>query len=151
LHIIIPGQTRAKKNSMMVIRLGNRYSIKSSKIYTEWAKKALKHLSIEQYNKWEGGYPITLSFFFYRENKRKFDYGNMIEGTQDILQQAGIIEDDDMNHVIPVILGWAIDKNNPRTEIWLHSTTPPSYQTNPKCERQSELASDRRGSILDLF
>lgn len=71
--------------------------------------------------------PVEVHFFFYRQNKRSFDLDNMICGSLDALQKAGILEDDTMRHVIPVIqrrpegYGWAIDKDNPRTEIEIKS------------------------------
>lgn len=123
MHIIIPGQTRAKKNSMKVITFGKgknaRYSIKSSDIYTAWEKKALAWVKHQQYPVWTGSYPIEVKFFLFREDKRKWDIDNVYCGSLDILQQAGIIADDTANHVIPVFSGWAIDRKNPRVELLL--------------------------------
>ena len=119
MRITIPGQTRAKKNSMKVIKLGKRYSLKSSTIYTKWEKKALAHLRKQGYKAWDGEYPLELVFFLFRDSRRTWDIDNVFCGCQDILQQTKIIKQDTANHVIPVFQGWAIDVNNPRVELLL--------------------------------
>jgi Holliday junction resolvase RusA-like endonuclease len=122
MKITIPGDIRAKKNSQRVIRLGRRASIRTSKAYEAWEKTALAHLLYIR-PELVKAYPVELHLFFYRETKRKFDLSNMIEGVQDVLQKAGVLVDDSMNHVIPVITrksegyGWAVDKGQPRVEI----------------------------------
>jgi len=115
MRITIPGQTRSKKNSMRIVRFGNRASIRPSKLYDEWQKKALSHLILLP--KWTGRYPVNIRFYFFRENDRRFDFSNMVEGAQDVLQQSGILLQDDMRHVFPVIDGYEIDKENPRLEL----------------------------------
>ncbi len=63
-------------------------------------------------------YPVRMSFHFVRETRRRFDYNNLTQGIEDLLQLAGIIEDDDMNHVIPgPDFSWSVDKNDPRTIV----------------------------------
>jgi len=120
MKIIIPGNAIAKKNSQRVVRMGRRHAIRASKAYDKWEKAALQHLQCRYGGVvWKGGYPLRFHVFFWRANKRKFDLSNMIEGPQDVLQKAGIIEDDSMRHVVPVFDGWDIDKNNPRVEIYL--------------------------------
>jgi hypothetical protein len=42
-----------------------------------------------------------VGFHYIRSSRRKFDYNNLGQGPLDLLTQAGIIKDDDMNHVIP--------------------------------------------------
>jgi len=122
MKIIIPGNTIAKKNSQRVVRMGKRYAIRASKAYDKWEKSALQHLQHTYPGTvWEGGYPLLFHIFFWRANKRKFDLSNMLEGSQDVLQKAGIIEDDSMRHVVPVFDGWGVDRGNPRVEIFLES------------------------------
>lgn len=122
LKIIIPGQTIAKKNSQRIIRMGRARSIRPSKVYDLWQQAAILEL-LSQNIPPVARYPIEVRFFFYRRNKRTFDLDNMICGSLDALQKAGVIADDTMRHVIPVIqrraegYGWAIDAENPRTEL----------------------------------
>ena len=127
--IEIPGQTRAKKNSVRVIKLGKRNSIMASAIYKKWEKIALKHLADVYPNaKWQGGYPLEVCFFLCRENRRKWDIDNVFCGCLDVLQQVGILEDDSANHVIPVFSGWTIDNINPRVILKLRPTTKTYYR-----------------------
>ena len=127
MQIIIPGETIAKKNSQRIVKFGRseraRRSIRPSAAYDRWEKNALEHLQwIKPPHIFD--YPIQIYLFHFRKTKRKFDLSNMIEGVQDVLQKAQIIDDDSMTHVIPVIefrpgvgYGWAIDKKDPRVEI----------------------------------
>lgn len=125
LRFTIPGQTIAKKNSQRVVRLGSRAAIRPSKAYDAWEKAALLELALQRIPAWPGPYPVELRLFFFRQTMAKWDISNMIEGTQDVLQKAGILADDSMLHVVPVIdmrpsgYGWAIDKANPRVEVMI--------------------------------
>ena len=118
---------------MKIISFGNRpdakRAIKSSTIYTRWEKAALEHLIAEYANyKWPGAYPIEVHFFLFRENRRKWDIDNVFCGCLDVMQKVGILEDDSMNHVIPVFAGWAIDKKNPRVVLQLKPVTKVYYR-----------------------
>ena len=123
LKFAIPGQVIAKKNSQRVVKLGRVRAIRPSKAYDAWEEVALQELQYKRIPEWRGTYPVELRVFFFRKTKAKFDLSNMLEGVQDVLQKSGIIVDDSMNHVVPVIerrpsgYGWAIDKENPRVEI----------------------------------
>ena len=127
MQIIIPGETIAKKNSQRIVKFGRhdraKRSIRPSAAYDRWEKNALEHLQWIKPPR-ISDYPVQLYLFFFRKTNSKFDLSNMIEGVQDVLQKAGIIDDDSMIHVIPVIefrpgigYGWAKDKKNPRVEI----------------------------------
>ena len=126
MKITIPGQTIAKKNSQRIAKYFRKgklvKGIRASNAYEIWEEAAILELTLQNIAP-VTQYPVEVHFFFYRQNKRSFDLDNMICGSLDALQKAGILEDDTMNHVIPVIqkrpegYGWAIDKDNPRTEI----------------------------------
>ena len=128
MRIMIPGQTRAKKNSMRVIKLGKRSSIMASAIYVKWEKAALAWLEQQRYPAWTGGYPLEVCFFLFRENRRKWDIDNVFCGCLDVMQKAGILIDDSANHVIPIFSGWAIDKQNPRVDLLLRPVTKIYYR-----------------------
>ena len=123
LRFAIPGQTIAKKNSQRIVRLGRRAAIRPSKAYDAWEKAALMELVMQRIPAWQGSLPVELRLFFFRQTRAKFDLSNMVEGVQDVLQKAGVLADDAMTHVVPVIdrrpsgYGWAIDKENPRVEV----------------------------------
>lgn len=123
LHIILPGQTRSKKNSKSIKYRWLKHKrvpfISSSDIYKAWVTRVMAYIKKQKYPAWSGKYPIEIKFFLFRANKRKWDIDNIFCGSLDVLQQAKIIIDDDAIHVIPVFSGWAIDKENPRVELLL--------------------------------
>ena len=123
MHIIIPGQTRSKKNGKVI-----RYKwhkgrkvpfLTSSKLYKAWAAKALIWIKKQGYGPWPGDFPIEIKFFLFRADRRKWDWDNVFCGSLDILQQTKIIPDDDALHVMPIPAGWTIDRKNPRVELLL--------------------------------
>ena len=87
------------------------------KLYKAWEKASLIWLKKHRYGAWTGDYPVEISFFFFRDSMRRFDFDNAIQGSLDVLQKAKIIVQDDMLHVIPIISGWSIDKLKPRVVI----------------------------------
>ena len=121
--VIIPGNAMSKKNSKNIIWAGDgKPRIISSKVHNEWAKGALLVLKTNEFVGYPWHYPVRMSFHFIRANKCRFDFNNLTQGLTDLLQQAGIIEDDDMNHVIPgPNFSWSVDKNNPRTIVTIYS------------------------------
>ncbi len=116
--IIVPGNAMSKKNSKDIIWAGGSPRIVSSKAHNRWAKDALLVLKTNELVGHPWKYPVRMSFHFVRETRRRFDYTNLMQGIEDLLQLAGIIEDDDMNHVIPgPDFSWSVDKNDPRTIV----------------------------------
>lgn len=116
--IILQGQTPSKKNSKRLFHKNGRNIIISSKQYLEWEKTArIAVIEWKKANHYTLTYPIRLHMFFYRDSKRRWDYNNIGQGVQDILVDAGIIEDDDAYHCIPVYDGFEVDKDNPRVEV----------------------------------
>ena len=121
--ITLPGQTRSKKNSKRILGRGKRKWIGTSELYMKWAQEAILWVKNKDYQPWVGDYPIEIHFFTYRENKRRFDWDNIIAGSLDILQQTKIIKQDDMEHVVPVIAGWTINYYNPHITLLLKPCT----------------------------
>lgn len=107
---------------MHIVKFGNFSSIKTNKVYDNYKKNTLSEIVIGKLNK-PLVYPIYAHYFFYRKDRRKFDLTNLCEGPQDMMQEALIIEDDDMRHLIPVFhgpyAGWDICKDQPRCVITL--------------------------------
>lgn len=126
--IEIPGNTISSKNHKQIVFVNRGYGPKkpaliSSKPYSEWAsmvKAALKNHALIGAN-WK--YPLIIHFHFYRKTGAKFDFVNMAQGPLDLLQQLGIIADDDMNHVIPGRFTWSLDKHNPRLVIQIEENS----------------------------
>lgn len=62
--------------------------------------------------------PICIGFHFIRDSKRRFDFGNACQIICDLMTAYDIIEDDNMNCLIPIPLmvdyNWySYDKENP--------------------------------------
>lgn len=117
MKITIPGNAVSKKNNKRIMTKGRGRFIAASSNYMAWKRAAM--ILLRDLEKWEGGYPLNMTFYHYRKTNSKFDFGNVSEGAQDVLQELGVIEDDSMNHVYPVHLGWEKDADNPRVIITL--------------------------------
>jgi hypothetical protein len=66
--------------------------------------------------------PIWVGFHFVRDSKRKFDFHNIVQIVADLMVAHDFIEDDDMDHFIPVpfkIKGklYSLDRENPGVYI----------------------------------
>ena len=63
--------------------------------------------------------PLEVRFLIYRKSARRFDYGNILQGFLDCMVKAGWIPDDNANEIIPIYMPYAIDRDNPRVELWV--------------------------------
>lgn len=61
--------------------------------------------------------PYKVGFYFIRDSKRKFDYINIAQIVQDLMVKNGWVEDDNCNELLPVFLGYEVDKENPGVKI----------------------------------
>jgi len=126
MRITIPGQTRAKKNSMKIVEFKTRprptKAIQPSTIYQKWEKAAIEYLK-NKVVPWTGQYPVEVHFFIFRDSKRAWDVDNVFCGCLDVLQKVKVLENDTMKHVIPVFAGWSIDRQNPRAELLIKPAT----------------------------
>lgn len=61
--------------------------------------------------------PLKIGFYFIRDSKRKFDFVNLAQLPLDLMQEYGWIPDDCMTEVIPVFLGFEVDKEKAGVEI----------------------------------
>lgn len=79
-------------------------------------------------------YKMHIKFLFYRGDKRHVDLSNLYEFAQDMLQSAGIIENDCLveSHDGSRKL---YDKENPRTEIYIER-----YEDEAECVPSEEKA-----------
>lgn len=78
----------------------------------------------EQFNKQIEGkeLPLEIGFHFVRDSKRKFDFHNIVQVILDLLTAHDIIEDDNMDCVIPFALKldhkwYSVDKEIPG--VWI--------------------------------
>lgn len=61
--------------------------------------------------------PLKIGFYFIRDTKRKFDFVNVAQLPLDLMQEYGWIPDDCMTEIIPVFLGYEVNKNKAGVEI----------------------------------
>ena len=128
----LPGEVIVKKNHQKIIMIpngkgGKRPSIIAADRFKQWEQESLWNLKSCQ--KYVGPYPAFLGLFFWRQTRRIFDLVAVTESIQDLLVAGEIIEDDDMNHVVPLYLlkkdinayAWAVDRQHPRVEIIIQS------------------------------
>ncbi len=109
---IIPGRPITKKNHQQITRHGG---VIQSKAYLAYEEAALWHL--KQYKNKHTG-KVALCAKYWMPNRRSWpDLIGLLQATSDILEKAGIIENDRLvdNFDGSRIVG--IDKENPRVEV----------------------------------
>lgn len=118
MRLVIPGRPITKKNSQSIIinRRTNRPMVIPSKAYREYEEAALWHL--KSYRGETITRPVNVCARYWMPNHRgKPDLLGLQQATADILEAAGIVEDD------VLIVSWdgsrvmGIDRDNPRVEI----------------------------------
>ena len=120
MKITIPGRPITKKNSQQIFR--NRQTgkpfITQSKQYKQYEKAALWELSTCQ-EKFKGD-KLHVKCEYWMPNRRSWpDLVGLLQASWDIIEKAGIIDDD--GNIVSAdgsrIVG--IDKNNPRADIYI--------------------------------
>lgn len=111
---------------------GNVPSSKNSKRWT--GKRLINSETVMRYKKntadewWQEGIkfremlkgkekPYKIGFYFIRNSKRTFDYVNVAQLPLDLMQENEWIENDNMENIIPVFLGYEVDKENAGVRI----------------------------------
>ena len=56
--------------------------------------------------------PYYIGFYFIRNSKRKFDYNNLTQLPQDLMVKHKWLEDDNADYIIPVGIGYEVNKAN---------------------------------------
>lgn len=123
--LTIKGTPRSKKNSMQIVKFGNRPSLIPSAKYREFEKMAGSQI-IPPDNPISD--PVNVKMLFYMPTHRKIDLSNLISACLDILVKYKVLEDDNCNIVITQDGSRVFyDKENPRTEVFI---TPFEEVTN---------------------
>ncbi len=115
--IILPGRPITKKNSQRIIfnKVTGRRMVIQSKKYLEYEKECLWQL--KQYRDKHIG-PVQVTARYWMPDRRSWpDLMGLLQATCDILERAGIIEND--KNVVRLdgseIVG--VDRENPRVEV----------------------------------
>ena len=96
----------SKKNSKIITKSKRVISSKLVQYYERWATPRLK----EQLTTWQKmiqnkPLPLKVSFYFYRDSKRKWDFVNIVQVIADMMQKEGYLIDDDTKNFIPLYIG----------------------------------------------
>lgn len=124
MTIIILGDTASKKNSKRLVLAGGRPRLIPSKAYVAWHEQALWQL--KKVKPYKGKYPIMVTIDLYPGTRRRQDLSNRAESVMDTLVDAGIIEDDDMEHVSTLLVRYVMyDKKDPRAIVDINRKAAP--------------------------
>lgn len=123
MKITIYGELYSSKNSKRIVKFGNRLALIASEQYLNSVKPIEQQLVLNR-GKWLSEVkdlpkPLEVSFKIYRKTHRKFDYLNIFQGLADMMVKCGWMPDDNADEFLPVFLGYEVDKNNPRVEIFV--------------------------------
>lgn len=123
LEITIPCAPRSKKNHLQLARnpkTGNFFPVQS-KAWKEYEKFCIgtkrRPGFLVQWGNIQYDCPVHLKVLYYVDANRKVDLAGLIQGTQDLLQAAGILKDDVLVKSLDGCRIVGKDKNNPRCEI----------------------------------
>jgi len=117
--IFIPFNTPSSKNSK---RWTGKMLINSKTVmtYKKNTKSFYENKKEEFQLKIQGKeYPLKLSLYFVRKDKRKFDYINISQIVFDMMQEFKWLEDDSMEFINPSFQGYHVDKENPGVYIFI--------------------------------
>jgi hypothetical protein len=130
MKIFIPYNTPSSKNSKQLVwapskkepgkktpiftdsKVTKRYKKNTGMLYKMNAKRFR-----EAYDAMEK--PVKVSFKFFRDSKRKFDYINPMQTVQDMMVTYEWIEDDNADCIIPICEQYEINKQEPGVLITL--------------------------------
>lgn len=106
---VIPLRSITKKNHQQLVKVNGRMIPVQSKAYKEFSKKAMAYIDLCVRPDKPIDYPINLKVWYIMPKnkdgtvpKKKLDLINLLQGTQDLLVDGGILEDDNVNIVSSV-------------------------------------------------
>lgn len=120
IKIQILGDPRTKKNSQQIFRHGSRPSISPSKAFNRYHDEFL--WQVPKAAKIGICSRVNVCCLYYMQTHRDVDLLNLLEGTMDLLKEAGVIVDDKAK-IVAAHDGSRVryDKDNPRVEIVIES------------------------------
>lgn len=138
MRIFIPGNVPSLKNSKIMTKRGIFHSKTVSKYLQKIGVKKYSSKGYENYKTRPNLFlhaigdlkkaikgqkpPAVIGFFFIRGTRHRFDFVNVCQIICDLLVAHGVIEDDDVSHLVPIPiqingLWYKYDKENPG--VWL--------------------------------
>ncbi|MBT7929877.1 hypothetical protein HN682_08190 [Candidatus Peregrinibacteria bacterium] len=115
--IFIPGNVPSSKNAQQPVKVGGRYIILPKKSVQSYRKNTADYWKLYKddfKNSILGkGPPYRIAFQFIRKSRHKFDYINPLQTIQDEMAKHGWLEDDNADELLPILLPYKYDKENP--------------------------------------
>ena len=124
VKLTIPGRPITKKNSQQIYRRGRRGTpfLVQSDAYQNYETACLWRLKNYDGPAFDG--PVLLCTKYYMPNRRSWpDLMGLIQATADILEKAGIIEDDQQVKRLDGTEIVGVDRDNPRAEVLIEEWT----------------------------
>ncbi len=122
MKLVVKGNVKAKKNNKTMAvnkRTGKMFPMTDPKT-TEYIKDAVQQLKDQFAGYKISNYPINVQMVFFYPTKHRKDIDNSMSTILDCMKTAGVIEDDDVEHVNELYAFFGgYDKENPRVEILL--------------------------------
>ena len=127
MQITISGRPVPKKNNPRIVGQGRGFiRLIPSKAWVEYEKQALKQLMVYG-NVYVPGAVHVQARYFLPNYAHWPDLANLMAGTGDLLETAGIIPNDRRIVSWNGSAIWGIDKANPRVEIIINSIQVPEW------------------------
>lgn len=122
MKIVIHGEPITKKNSMRIVRAGDRMMVIPSAQYKAYEADAIQQ--IPSIFRLRLDSPCNVQCVYYMRTKRRVDLVNLLEATCDILVRAEVLEDDHCR-IVARHDGSRVecDKDDPRVEIDIQPIT----------------------------
>ena len=129
INFTIPLPPITKKNSQQIrknFQTGKRF-ISPSEQYKQYERDAMWFIPKGR----RIDYPVNVKCLFYMPTRRKCDLTNLLEAIDDVMVKAGLLADDDYT-IIESHDGSRvfIDKDRPRTEVFIEAATREPAVTN---------------------
>ena len=119
-EIILPGRPYTKKNSQQIYSHGDKRSPAPSKKYKQYETDCLKMLMGYRGPKFQKGARLNLAARYWMPNRASWpDLVGLIQSTQDILEKAGVIDNDRDIVTLDGSQIMGVDKDNPRAYVVL--------------------------------
>lgn len=136
-NFTIDGRPMTKKNSMTK----TRYGLIQSKQYRDYEKAALCQLMTQKPRSFRTiACAARMNVEYYMPNRKGWpDLFGLVQATADILESAGIIEDDGYIAQIDGSMIAGIEAEDPRVEITVSEITDlgfPLYELHPKLNKK---------------
>lgn len=119
MKFVITGRPATKKNSSRVVRRGKFTRVLPSEAFMKYEREAVKQIKALHLPTITG--PVQVEFLYWLTDRRWWpDLVGLLQATSDILQTAGIIEDDKWILCYNLSRICGLDKENPRAiiKIW---------------------------------